>query len=90
MCITGTYKLEQSVLSASYPGLPVTMCCGALGQQGYTYRHDTVLTSELQAVVVDVRVYADVDGKHVSDAPPATMPPSTLVSSNIFVCNKEF
>ena len=43
-------------------------------QQGWCInRHDAVLTcliSELQAAILDVRIYADVDGKHVSDASP--------------------
>ena len=43
-------------------------------------------------MILDVRICADVNGKHASDALPATIPPAILVSSyqpDITVCNKE-
>ena len=43
-------------------------------------------------MALDVRIYVDVDGKYVLDAPPATILPSILVSSyqpDIAVCNEE-
>ena len=67
----------------------------ALQQGRYTYQHDailTCLTSELQAAILDVRIYAEVNGKHALDAPLATIPPSILVSSHrpdVVVFNKE-
>ena len=70
-------------------------CPVALKQGRYIYRHDAVLTcliSELQAAILDVRVYADVDGKHASDGSPATIPLTILVSSyrpDIVVFNEE-
>ena len=48
----------------------------------YTYCHDVVLSylmDELQACLVNVEIFADLDGKRASDSPPATILPALLV-----------
>ena len=49
-------------------------------QQGrYTYCHDAMLSrlmAELQTRLDNVTIFADLDGKQVSDLPPATIPPA--------------
>ena len=48
--------------------------------------------AELQACLDNVEIFADLDGKHASDSPPATIPPALLVcpdQPDIVVYNEE-
>ena len=50
-------------------------CPVALQQGRFTFHHDAVLSclmAEQQACLDDVEIFADLDGKRVSDSPPAT------------------
>jgi len=40
------------------------------------------LMADLQACLDDVEIFADLEGKRVSDSPPATIPPAILVCSH--------